>query len=201
MKEKLIQRGAEAELVLTEYLGTKAVSKKRVVKGYRNKQLDEKIRSTRTKEEARLLHKTKGFGVKTPFVYKVDLKKNEILMEFIEGTRLKEALNKKNLRLCEKLGEQIGLMHSNGLIHGDLTTSNVFVQRGELVFIDFGLGYWSKSLEDKAVDLLNLKKMFKATHFSLWKEWKRIEKGYLKGGGKKEVLKKISQIEKRARCF
>ena len=43
------------------------------------------------------------------------------------------------------------------IIHGDITTSNMMLRGGKLVFLDFGLGRHSDLFEDKAVDLLVLK--------------------------------------------
>ncbi|RLJ04682.1 MAG: Kae1-associated kinase Bud32, partial [Candidatus Aenigmatarchaeota archaeon] len=53
----------------------------------------------------------------------------------------------------------------------DLTTSNIIVKDGELYFIDFGLGVETKSLEQKASDLLTLYQNFKSVHpeFDCWK--------------------------------
>ena len=59
------------------------------------------------------------------------------------------------------IGEAIGRLHANGVMHGDLTTSNVMLHKNVdniqldlncLYIIDFGLSYISENLEDKAVD-------------------------------------------------
>ena len=199
----MLRRGAEAELFLSEESGKKALLKKRVEKGYRNKELDSKISASRTALEARLLGKARSLGVKTPQVFSSDKGKREILMEFLEGERVKDALNKKNFaKICFGIGENIAKLHSFNLVHGDLTTSNIILNKGELFFIDFGLGSHSRKVEDKAVDLLVFKKTFEATHSELMpKGWEKIIEGYVKGMGPEgeKVVQHIAVIEKRAR--
>jgi len=197
---QLIRQGAEAKLFKAKFEGKPALLKKRVPKEYRNKELDEKIRSARTTGEANLLRKARSLGVNTPMVYNVDKAEKEILMELVDGSRLKDVLNKKTLGLCRQVGEGIALMHENSLIHGDLTTSNVMVKGKELFFIDFGLGKHSKKAEDKAVDLLVFKKTFEATHVELMpKGWELILEGYLAKGGEEEVLAQMKKVEERVR--
>jgi Kae1-associated kinase Bud32 len=200
MKEKILKKGAEAELIVSNYLGEKVLIKKRKPKTFRNKELDLELRKKRTKEEAFLMHKCKLLGIRTPIIYKIDLKKFEIVMEFVKGAPLKKVLNKKNLFLCEKIGEIIGKMHSNNLIHGDLTTSNILVNKKEIILLDFGLGYLSTQLEDKAVDLLNFKKTFNASHSSIPEGWRKILKGYAKENKEAlKVFKRLKEVELRAR--
>lgn len=206
MVESLLRKGAEAELFASEYLGEKALVKRRIAKDYRIPELDLKIRKERTKLEVGLLNAAKQQGVRTPFLYKIDRKNFEITMEFVDGERLKDALNGKNAgKYCKKLAKQIALLHNAGIVHGDLTTSNVLVKEKhssllDFCIIDFGLGFYSTKLEDKAVDLLNLKKTFQSTHFALFKHWKAFEKAYsAKAVDGRKVLKQIVQVEKRAR--
>ena len=61
-KMKLLRTGAEAQLWKTEYKGENALLKKRVPKGYRNKVLDDGLRTSRTKREANLLHTKRCHG-------------------------------------------------------------------------------------------------------------------------------------------
>ena len=199
---KLISRGAEAELYKTDYLGRKALLKIRSAKPYRNKLLDEKIRRRRLKDEAAMLHRAKSAGVRTPVIYKIDEENAAILMEFVEGKRLKDLFKQGKsmwLRWGTPVGVNIGKMHENGIIHGDLTTSNILLHNKNLVFIDFGLGFFSRKTEDKAVDLLVFKKTFMATHPELGGVWKRILKGYLEGGGSRAVIGHMGKVEARAR--
>ena len=202
MQNVLLKTGAEAQLWLCESLCEKTIVKKRVPKNYRIEQLDNKIRKERTKLEAGLLHNAKLAGIRVPFLKRIDLTDFSIEMEFVQGTRVKEAINEKNSRMiCKSFGEKIALLHNAGIIHGDLTTSNAILEaNNELCILDFGLGFYSTKLEDKAVDLLNLKKTFQSTHFKLLKAWLVLEKAYLKKAvDGKSVLKQLEKVEKRVR--
>lgn len=198
---ELLRRGAEATLCREKYLGMEVLVKDRTAKDYREKRLDDEIRKLRTKEEVFLIRKARERGVRTPVVYKVDRKGSRIVMEYIKGERLKDVLGKENIGLCRSVGENIARMHKAGIIHGDLTTSNILLHNGVLVFIDFGLGFFSGKDEDKAVDLLVFKKTFMATHFALGKGWGEIVKGYEKVYGKEgeKIVGRIAVIEKRGR--
>lgn len=202
MLEKiLIRKGAEANLYKSEYLGKEALIKERIPKNYRNAELDSGIRKKRAREEAQLLHNAKALGVRTPLIYKIERESGTIIMEFVSGKRMKDALNEKNLNLCKLLGNKIGILHANGIVHGDLTTSNIIIHNGAPVFIDFGLGFYSRKIEDFAVDLLNFKKTYNATHFNLPKGWRLILRGYAEESGARarQVIKQIAEIEARAR--
>ncbi|MBS3088861.1 Kae1-associated serine/threonine protein kinase [Candidatus Pacearchaeota archaeon] len=206
MKEKIIQQGAEAVLIRRGEL----VLKRRVKKGYRLAEIDEKIRKLRTRGEARLMEKA-GKLISVPLVKRVDEKGKEIEMEFVDGLKLSESLDSiKNWReVCLKIGENIAKLHDAGIIHGDLTTSNmIWVEggaqigrNGKLYFIDFGLGYANGRAEDKAVDLHLIKQALEAKHFEKWVEyWKEIEGGYLKTSKNSgEVLKRLEKVERRGR--
>jgi TP53 regulating kinase-like protein len=53
---------------------------------------------------------------------------------------------------------------TEGVIHGDLTTSNMIYKDGQIYLIDFGLSYVKNSIEDRAVDLYVLERAFISTH-------------------------------------
>ena len=54
---KVVSIGAEARLFESSYLGEKVLVKERLSKGYRNQELDEKLRRLRTQREASLLYR------------------------------------------------------------------------------------------------------------------------------------------------
>ena len=197
---QLIRQGAEAKLFRTEFEGKPALLKQRVPKAYRCNELDERLRRERTSIESSLLRAARQLGINTPLVFSVEKEKNEIMMQFIAGPRVKDVLSKKNLKICRDIGKAIALMHENNLIHGDLTTSNILLDGKKLFFIDFGLGFHSSKLEDKAVDLLVFKKTFEATHCRLMpKGWEQIIQGYLQAGGSDGIVKQMQKVEERVR--
>ena len=131
-EQTLFKKGAEASLYLADWHGRKVIIKIRVPKRYRPEALDEQIRSYRTVHEPQLMHEAKAAGVPTPLIYMVNVAEAAITMEYVEGQQIKQLLNKvptakddKNYAL--QIGELIGKLHSHGLIHGDLTTSNMIL--------------------------------------------------------------------------
>lgn len=204
----LIKKGAEACLYLAEWHGRKVVMKKRLPKGYRLPEMDEHIRSYRTIHEPQLMHEAKKAGVPTPTIFLVDVKSSTIIMDFIEGKQLKQLLNevseKDRQQLCRKIGELIGKLHKHGIVHGDLTTSNMIQSsNGKIFFVDFGLGEKTKELEALGVDLHLMKRALQSTHFKFAEEcFKNVIEGYssvLDAGTVKNVLDKIREIERRGR--
>ena len=193
LSDDLIAKGAESNIVKSQYLGEKAVIKDRIPKGYRVPEIDNKIRKARTKEEAKLLSDAKRAGVKTPVLYDVDLENKSILMEEIEGSIVKDIINDD---LAFKIGCEISKLHSADIIHGDITTSNIMLQGNNLVFIDFGLGRYSNLDEDKAVDLLVLKKSLQSIDYNLALKYFDL---VLKGYGNETILNTINDIESRGR--
>jgi N6-L-threonylcarbamoyladenine synthase/protein kinase Bud32 len=197
----LIYRGAEAELWKSDYLGFPAVEKHRIPKTYRIKEIDDRIRKERIVLETNMLVNAKK-AVKTPHIFDVDLKKKSLLMEFIAGDKVKDLfMREADERISKKIGENVAALHNASIVHGDLTTSNMILDgAGDIYFIDFGLASKSEKVEDKAVDLVVFKKMLKSTHYKHFNEiWGAFLEGYSRYKGAVEVVKKITEVEKRAR--
>ena len=198
--KKLVKQGAEAKLYEDSWLGRRCIVKERSAKKYRLKELDERLRVHRTKGEAKLMHEAKEATVLTPKIY--DITENEIVMEFLEGMRIKELLDSENedikKEICLKIGKNIGKLHKQGIIHGDLTTSNMIMKNDDLYFFDFGLGEKSDEIEKKGVDLHVLLEALTSTGFESL--FKYILKGYGKTyGDAKLVEERIHEITKRGR--
>jgi Kae1-associated kinase Bud32 len=195
---QLIYRGAEAELWKTDYLGLPAVEKRRVSKSYRIKEIDERLRGERLKTEARMMMDARSI-VSTPRIYDVDPGRHTITLEFVEGRKVKDLfLAGKDVEKTSRLiGKSVAALHRNGIIHGDLTTSNMLLRKNRIWFIDFGLGFRSEETESKAVDLLVFKRMLKSTH---WRHFDRIWRSFLAGyGAKNDAVRRLGAVEKRAR--
>jgi len=259
MSSKILARGAEA--ILMQEGGN--LVKDRIKKGYRLQVLDEKLRKSRTKKEAKLLEKAASL-INVPAVIATDNKK-KITMEFIEGKKLSDWLDKlpEAEKICEELGKQVALLHDADIIHGDLTTSNMILvensekptelkpnkkdinitcnisnkitqnkrargayeeaisseakpseskriglaseksEKGDKDFkvflIDFGLGFNSRRIEDKAVDLHLLRQALEAKHFSNWQNlFSAVLKGY-NSKDKAKILEQLKKVESRGR--
>jgi TP53 regulating kinase-like protein len=234
MNPKLIAQGAEAKIILAK----NQIVKDRISKSYRLKELDNKIRKSRTKKETKLMIKaSKMINVPLPSIKEFD----KMEMPFIDGKKLSEHLDelKNKKEICKTIGKDIAKLHDSNIIHGDLTTSNMIlvdkindklvnkkkvdnkvITKGggdsnkngggvdggisksnfQVFFIDFGLGFISHKLEDRAVDLHLLKQALESKHYLHWETlWKSVETGYRESKTSKQVLERLKAVEKRGR--
>jgi TP53 regulating kinase-like protein len=225
MVKQLIAQAAEAKI----YKEGNIIIKERVSKGYRHPELDKKLIKQRTKREAKLLEKaSKLINSPLPQNLEETEKSrtSSIIMPFIEGKKLSdnlESLDWKNI--CKEIGNQIAKIHDHNIIHGDLTTSNMIwieeskanpnkknnekhaklnksdlpINKNRLFFIDFGLGFTSERIEDRAVDLHLIKQALEAKHFSIHKEAEKIILENYASKDKTKVLLQLKKVEARGR--
>jgi len=144
-------QGAEA----TVHFDGDRVIKERVPRSYRHPTLDERLRTERTRQEARLTSEARRNGVPTPLVRDVDPQESRIVFQRVGDTDLREGLSEGRVA---DVGRWLARIHDAGFVHGDPTTRNVRVGgRGEQAdrtfLIDFGLGYYTQEAEDHAMDL------------------------------------------------
>ncbi|KAK5115285.1 hypothetical protein LTR62_001485 [Meristemomyces frigidus] len=176
----------------------------------------------------------KGF---VPAVLALDWESGWMMTEWIEGRTVKKAVYDtktdrngdntteatealKSLLAC--IGEVIGILHASGVIHGDLTTSNMMLRAqpstpesiasptsslaGDIVLIDFGLSSQSVSEEDRAVDLYVLERAFGSTHPreeylfpEVLKTYAESTRSGMHGKTGKLVLRKLEDVRMRGR--
>ena len=200
---KLINRGAEADVYSTAWNKKKAILKIRKQKSYRNSLLDQKIRKQRTIRESQIISQVKSFGISTPLIYFMDTIKCSILMQKIDGKIVRDLKDNNIVNICGEIGRVVGLMHKNGIMHGDLTTSNFIVDKKKLFLIDFGLASRTEKPDDHAVDLRLFKEILNSAHAKVMeKSWKNFQKGYSKAVGLKystKILNLVAVIESRGR--
>lgn len=141
-------------------------------------------------------------GLKVPQLLKLDLENHSIEMEYLSGPKLKDYINDPALTaeqltaVLVKVGELVLRVHELGVIHGDLTTSNMIVQPDcSIHLIDFGLSYCKDSAEDRAVDLYVLERAFKSTHPQLEDKFDALLIAY----GNEAALKKLEVVRQRGR--
>jgi Kae1-associated kinase Bud32 len=188
---EMIASGAEAVIALDG----KTIIKTRVHKRYRLKEIDDALRRDRTRTEARLISEARRCGVPTPIIR--DVTEFEIKMEYIDGTALKNIIDPVYSELA---GELVGKLHSCGIVHGDLTTSNIMFRDGKLFLIDFGLAYIDGTLEARGVDIHVLFQTFESTHEEHEELIGHFKKGYKRTfQGADEVIQRVSEIESRGR--
>ncbi|MHC1582304.1 MAG: Kae1-associated kinase Bud32 [Candidatus Syntropharchaeia archaeon] len=169
--------------------------KKRIPKRYRIEELDRRIRKERTKIEAKIISEARKWGVPTPIIF--DVREDEIVMEYIDGIQLKQSPDQE---IVEKVGEIVGKLHTGGIIHGDLTTSNIILKNGIPYLIDFGLAYFDQGIEARGVDVHVLFQTFKGSHDDAEILMKAFENGYRRTfRDADEVLSRSREIEERGR--
>lgn len=239
--ENIIATGAEAQIILRDDL----LIKRRIPKGYRIKEIDEKLRKLRTRTEARLIEKASKI-ISVPKIIKADEKTKEIIMEFIEGKKLSEVLDffplEKQKEICKIIGKEIGKIHDLNIIHGDLTTSNMILVENnkegsnecelilnkdinkniahtnnhlnnvkesssfnnnlsnfQVYLIDFGLGFSSRRIEDKAVDLHLFRQALESKHFHHFHELFHSFISSYSPQEKEKILIQLKKVEERGR--
>jgi TP53 regulating kinase-like protein len=170
------------------------VYKRRIEKRYRVKELDTRLRKERTKSEAKLISEARRKGVPTPVIF--DVNEYVLVMEKIEGELAREVITEP---LSERIGEFVGILHKSGIIHGDLTTSNIIV--GDRIYlIDFGLAFIESNTEARGVDVHVFFQSLQGTH----EAYERLKKAFTIGYKRTfpqatQVLKRAAEIERRGR--
>lgn len=176
-----------------------------------------------------MLVKLRKEGVSVPTVLGVDWESGWVAMEWIRGRTVKEAVRKRPvdggeeelIGLLERIGKAVGKLHSVGVVHGDLTTSNMMIRGastsssdepapsldetkvgldGEIVLIDFGLAIQSVQEEERAVDLYVLERAFGSTHPREEGMFGTVLEAY--GGsykGAKATLRRLEDVRMRGR--
>jgi TP53 regulating kinase-like protein len=207
MVVKLLAKGAEADLILDDdWNGRKVLIKRRGVKNYRHQDIDRELRKLRTVHEASILHRAKEAGVPTPLIYLVDPVNSEIVMEYVDGVKVRDLVSHLSEEECRSLfkliGRMAGYLHLAGIIHGDLTTSNMIKIHDRVVFIDFGLGEISSESEKRGVDLNLMRRMLSSTHYEVQELLQgAFDEGYRDAMGleAESVFQRVEDIKRRGR--
>nr|GMD92329.1 EKC/KEOPS complex subunit bud32-like [Ipomoea batatas] len=201
----LIKQGAEARVFESTFVGRRSIVKERFSKKYRHPTLDSKLTLKRLNAEARCMTKARRLGVATPVLYAVDPILHSLTFEYVEGPLVKDILlgfgssgmdEERIADIAFQIGNAIGKIHDGGLVHGDLTTSNMLMRSAtnQLVLIDFGLSFTSTLPEDKAVDLYVLERALLSMHSSCGNVMDRILSAYKKSSKQwSSTLNKLAQ--------
>ena len=188
------RRGAEAVVTFREG----DAIKQRLSKQYRAPALDKKLIAERTRAEARLIHTARTAGVPTPAIR--DITHDTIVMEQVAGPLLTESLSAAH---CEEAGRMAGRLHAAGIMHGDLTTSNMILREsdGRCVLIDFGLAQVTSEIEQRGVDIHVMFQTLTSTNPLNADTLKAaFARGYTETfAGAGDVLKREEEIELRGR--
>ena len=196
--------GAEATVYRTKYLGRDAVVKTRMPKIYRHSELDTRLRSLRTKNEAKIMAEARKNGVRTPVIYDIDMNSFSITMEFAAGRKVKDVLDSEPshaVEICEKIGETVAKLHNGKISHGDLTTSNmILMPDGNICVLDMSMGTTLAETEDMGVDVHLLQRAFTSAHSGLEDAMDAMISAYAKNmKDHAKVLERVGDIRNRGR--
>ncbi len=208
--ERTVARGAEASLHAVEWLGLPAVRKDRETKAYRPKNLDERLKRERTRNEVRLLTEARRLGVRTPILYDIDLPHHRLIMEQLPGPTLKELLDRAHddrttvEPAVRALGVALGRLHAGGISHGDLTSSNVLFPEGPggpPALLDLSMGARNAGVEERGIDLHLVEEDLNGVHPEGAALFRSFLSGYAEGNpsGNAEVRKRSREIRARVR--
>jgi len=196
-----LAQGAEALI----YKDNNEIIKERFSKKYRLEHLDESLRKFRTRREAKILGKLEELDFPAPHLKEFSDKRMSIVMDFIPGEKLKDVLKRGDAyqQLAQEIGNRVGKLHFNHLIHGDLTTSNMILhqENNTVNLIDFGLSFFSEKVEDKAVDLFLLDRALEASHYEQYPSiFNEVLHGYKESYPEyAAVLDRFEQVKNRGR--
>jgi TP53 regulating kinase and related kinases len=196
-----IAQGAEAII----YKENAQIIKERFSKSYRLAHLDESLRKFRTRREAKILGKLEELNFPAPGFSNFCDQRMSITMDFVPGEKLKDVLIQGDVyqELAQEMGRKIGKLHMHGIVHGDLTTSNMIkhASTGEITLIDFGLSSFSDKVEDKAVDLFLMDRALQSTHYDLYPNlFTEVLSGYKKSNPQAAaVMSRLEIVKSRGR--
>ncbi|TIA92696.1 hypothetical protein E3P99_00536 [Wallemia hederae] len=197
--------------------------KHRFAKEYRHPTLDKTLNKQRLQSEVKSLTKALSAGVQVPKVVFSDSRDGMLGMELLEGYSVREWLGSKGEgdvtasddgqrldmssvgisrdSLMQLVGQEIAKLHLAGIIHGDLTTSNLILTHNpnRVFVIDFGLSSLKPvthytSAEDRAVDIYVLERAFESTHPTLESEYATLLTSYAQAVGDAEWSKVDSKL-------
>ncbi|MEB3847112.1 MAG: Kae1-associated kinase Bud32 [Desulfurococcales archaeon] len=166
-RARILGVGAESVLLVAKINNYKIILKFRKMKPYMDPELAKSLTILRTIKESKIIAIINKNRIPSPRILFSLPKTGLIGMEYIEGTTLKEALERELVdpRTAGRVaGEIIGRVHSIGIVHGDPTTSNYIVKNNNYYLIDYGLSEFSDRLEDRAVDIHLFRRATLATH-------------------------------------
>jgi Kae1-associated kinase Bud32 len=204
-QKEIMAKGAEAIVSRGIFLEAPVIVKHRAPKTYRLSQIDQTIRLQRLRGEARTMTLAWKLGVRVPALLGIDQKNRTLIIEELQGATLFSLMNLTSLNILQQifqdLGRQVGLLHKNDIIHGDLTVFNVIIlKENNPWLIDFGLGQISVEIEKKADDLLTFHSTLKAIHTEYQQLFREFKSGYSKTYElNKKIFEQMKKIQSRAR--
>lgn len=204
----LLSMGAEAIIARCVFLDIDAVIKWRFPKPYIPPELDKDFRKTRTATEAKALLKAISLNINVPIPLYTDLEEGLIIMTYIDGWVFRDLIEKLSREeicsICRTIGIYVAKLHENSIIHGDVTTSNILIDKnsGDVYLIDFGLTNFVNRLEDQAIDIHIFFRSIESVHYVVENLVKQcFVEGYreIRGNYADKVLDMVNYIRRMGR--
>jgi N6-L-threonylcarbamoyladenine synthase/protein kinase Bud32 len=118
-------------------------------------------------------------------------------MEKLDGDVLKYIISNE---YAYAAGVSVGKLHKAGIVHGDLTTSNMIWKGGRVYLLDFGLAQMTDEIEPRGVDLHVLFQTLESTTSSPAELKQAFCNGYRSAfSGADAVIEREQEIELRGR--
>ena len=190
-----ISEGAESVVYSGSVAGMRCIIKSRIKKRYRIDALDLRLRLSRTKSEAKIISAAFNAGVNPPRVLLID--GFDLYVERLGGTTLNgmhRLRATERHRIMHEAGRSLGLLHNADIAHGDYTPANIMVDSGIVYVIDFGLAEQTTSVEEKAIDLLLMKRSVEKSYY------RAFERAYMHASNSgAATIRRLREVEMRGR--
>ncbi|MEM2154242.1 MAG: hypothetical protein QXY76_04960 [Nitrososphaeria archaeon] len=133
----------------------------------------------------------KRFGFNVPKIHAVDLDRIQLITEYIEGENVSTLLKNGEFEVLEKVGEEIGRLHSKGYALGDAKPDNMIVSKDDKIFFtDLEQAKVGGEIVWDIAEFINYSLAFSFDAENAWKIANIFSKGYLKYG-RAEDLRKV----------
>lgn len=219
---RLGYQGAESRLYFGLHSNTRSVIKHRFSKAYRHPTLDARLTKERTKRERRMIERIhEKSKILSPYMPRVVWSNSDTILmtEVLDCETVFDYINAQSgdiSNIANLIGECVAELHSIGIIHGDLTTSNLLLLSQKekvsdnnhiIIPIDFGLSTGSEHPEERAVDLYVLERALLSAHFSDSKFFDSVLEVYLERlatktqdmSAAKKIVEKLKDVRLRGR--
>ena len=191
------KKGAESIIREGKFHEYDSIVKERIIKSYRNRELDLRLRNKRMRNEIVMLHRMMEAGLNVPSVFSINEDRMSFEMEEIPGIQASN-IGKVDVEILDEIAKCVSRLHEVDIIHGDLTLNNMILNEGNIYLIDPSMGKVSKTLTDMAYDI----RLLKESMISIYGNdaYEKFERIYRENSERcNEVVNVLHDIEKRRR--
>ncbi|MEM3403919.1 MAG: hypothetical protein QXJ17_05250 [Nitrososphaeria archaeon] len=136
----------------------------------------------------------KANGFNTPKVYALDLDRTQLVTDFVDGENLSNIINRRDYKVVEYIGLELGRLHSKEITLGDSKPDNMIFTKEGLFFTDLEQAKFGGDKTWDLAEFLNYSLAFTFDTEAAEKMVSAFSTGYLKYGVK-EDLERIKQTK------